>query len=81
MEEVAVIDCCGEYPNVPLLGIRGELPIILVWPYDSLGELGGTDLMSCCFRTLSLTSWGMLRDIAADSYELGTGCTGLIRMS
>ena len=22
MEDVAIIDCCGEYPNVPLLGIR-----------------------------------------------------------
>ena len=25
MEEVDVIDRCGEYPNVPLLGIRGGI--------------------------------------------------------
>ena len=25
MEEVVVIDRCGEYPNVPLLGIRGGI--------------------------------------------------------
>ena len=24
-EEVAIIDRCGEYPNVPLLGIRGGI--------------------------------------------------------
>ena len=25
MEEVAIIDRCGEYPNVPLLGVRGGI--------------------------------------------------------
>ena len=25
MEGVAIIDRCGEYPNVPLLGIRGGI--------------------------------------------------------
>ena len=25
LDEVAVIDCCGEYPNVPLIGIRGGI--------------------------------------------------------
>ena len=24
-EDVSIIDCCGEFPNVPLLGIRGEI--------------------------------------------------------
>ena len=56
-------------------------PITLVWLYVSLGKLGGTDLMSFYFRALSLTSKGIVRDIAAGSYELGTRCTGLIRMS
>ena len=25
MERVAIIDRCGEYPNVPLLGVRGGI--------------------------------------------------------
>ena len=46
MEDVAIIDHCGEYPNVLLLGINGGSLIIRVWPYVSLGELEGKDLMS-----------------------------------
>ena len=25
LEDITIIDCCGEFPNVPLLGIRGGI--------------------------------------------------------
>ena len=37
MEDVAIIDRCGEYPNVPLLGVRGG---ITYNPYLALRQFG-----------------------------------------
>ena len=46
MEEVAVINRCGEYPNVPLLGIRGGITYNPCLALRQFGRARKTVLMS-----------------------------------
>ena len=77
-KNVTIIDRCGEFSNVPLLGIRGESLTILVWNYDSLDMQEGMVLMIHLFKESSSTTRMMLRITAKGSCELGAWYIELI---
>ena len=56
MEEVAVIDRYGEYPNVPLLGIRGGITYNPCLALRQFGRARRDEPHELLLPTLSLTS-------------------------
>ena len=70
-EDVAIIDHYGEFPNVPLLGIRGGITYNPCLELRNLGMLGGTVLMMHWFKELHLTMRMMSKGTVRGSFELG----------
>ena len=83
MESTAVIDHCGGYPNVPLLGIRGGItynPCLALWQFDRAQRDGPHELLltNIAFdykedidehRRRFIRAWGMMN--RSDPQELG----------
>ena len=83
MENTAIIDRCGEYPNVLLLGIRGDItynPCLALQKFGRARRDGPHELLleDIAFdykedtnehRRRFIQAWGMVN--RSDPYELG----------
>ena len=70
-EDVTIIDRCGEFPNVPLLGIRGGItynPSLAL--HDNLAMLEEMVPTMHSFKALYSTTRMMFKVIVKDLYEL-----------
>ena len=76
--DVTIINLYGEFPNVPLLGIRGESFITLLQLCVSLVMLKGTVLVICSSRVLCSTMRTILKISMKGLYVLGARLTRLI---
>ena len=82
-EDVTIIDRCGEFPNVPLLGIRGEItynPYLALQKFGYVRRDGFHDALiqgitfiyendTQGYRKRFIKAWGMVHEI--DSKTLG----------
>ena len=70
-EDITIIDHCGEFPNVPLLGIRGGITYNPSLDYDNLVMLEESVPMTHSFKVLYSTMRTMSKAIIKGLFELG----------